>query len=597
MRLDGELALEPYHDRIRESIRAALPAATRRAHHRRLAACLRNGPEPDIAAIIEHLAGGGENGAAADLARAAAQSASEQLAFDRAAALLEVALTHGRAGRAAQVTLLREQARALENAGRRREAGGVLLRTAALLRDKAVVAALQREAGAHLLSCGDVPKALEVILPALHAAGLRLPIDLPDIVASTGAALQALGERGLAPVRSPVPTALATVDLLLELALGLAHVDLRALPFACQALRAALDAGEPRRLQRACALFVINTVEYVPTPLVGPVLALCRTLTDANADPSARALLDAAVAEEAHFAGDFLTAEAAFERAERTLLESGARASRELATVRDLAVFLQYAQKGDFRTQLERTQRWLAQAEAAQDVFHAGMLRVAHAIVWIAQGDTARARAELRRAQAESIGTAGVLEVAVSLYFDIIDRYEGDDVALASSGDARSALLRSPAAQTPFLSGYLGLHAAWRMLRAWGGGHAGPEVASGVTEIVARLRASGMGIWSAVASALEGNCAFLQGRREAALGALEQAEQTFRRLHMLCLAACARKRRGQLIAGELGARLEGEADAELWALGVADVERWAAAYWSMFDARAVAERTQPGDDA
>jgi ATP/maltotriose-dependent transcriptional regulator MalT len=325
------------------------------------------------------------------------------------------------------------------------------------------------------------------------------------------------------------------------------------------------------------------------------VLDLCKELTSATADTSAQALLDAALAENAHFAGDFLTAEAAFERAERALVESGVRASRELATVRDLAVFLQYAQKGDFRTQLERTQRWLAQAEAAQDVFHAGMLRVAHAIVWIAQDDTARARAELRRAHAESIGTAGVLEVAVALYFDIIDRYEGDDVALASSGDARSALLRSPAAQTPFLSGYLGLHAAWRMLRAWARGQAGPETAGAVAAIVDRLRAPGMGIWSAVASALEGNLAFLQGRREGALGALEQAEQTFRRLHMLCLAACARKRRAQFIDGELGARLEAEADAELSSLGVINVERWAAAYWSMFDARAVAERTQTGD--
>ena len=49
---------------------------------------------------------------------------------------------------AAVLPLLREQARALENAGRRREAGGVLLRAAALVRDKAVVASLQREAGA-----------------------------------------------------------------------------------------------------------------------------------------------------------------------------------------------------------------------------------------------------------------------------------------------------------------------------------------------------------------------------------------------------------------------------------------------------------------
>jgi hypothetical protein len=595
-RVEGEWAVEPYHARIRESIRRALRPATKRAHHRRLAALLRDGPSgADVEATIEHLAGCGETRAAARLAQRAASAANDQLAFDRAAALYEVVLKHGQPKREQRQSILRQQATALQNAGRRREAGAVLLRAAAGTRDATEGAALRREAGGHLLASGDVTNGLDALMPALEGAGLRLPSNLEEIAAATGAALQRLAERGLVPASasgSPSPEALAKVDLLLDLALGLAHIDLRVLPFACDALTAALDVGEPRRLQRAAALFVINTVEYVATPLVAPTLELCRELTDLSSDPLARALLDAAFAENAHFEGDFLSAEAAFERAERTLLESGATASRELATVRDLAVFVQYAHKGDFRTQLDRTQNWLAQAEAAQDRFHTGMLRVAHAIVWIAHDDTARARADLERAQAESIGTAGVLEVAVALYYDIIDRYEGDEAALAVSGDARSALLRSPSAQTPFLSGYLGLHAAWRALRALGGGYGSLQDGVAAAAVVERLRGLRMGIWSAVADALEGNLEFLRGRRETALGALERAEQTFRRLHMLCLAACARKRRGQFIEGELGARLESEADSELATLGVVDVERWTGAYWSMFDARRAVERTR-----
>jgi serine/threonine protein kinase len=598
-RADGEWAIEPYHARVRESIADALSPAARRARHRRLATLLRGTDGPgDIEATIEHLAGCGDRRAAADLARRAAGAANEQLAFDRAAALFEVVLEHGRPDRDRRVELLRQRATALENAGRRREAGATLLRAAAEARDAGLAAALQREAGSHLLAAGDVTRGLQVLLPALARAGVDLPLELGAITAATGAALEALGARGLAPAPfagAPAPDARMKVDLLLDLALGLAHVDLRALPFACQALLEALELGEPQRLQRASALFVINTVEYVPTPLLAPALALCRELTGPGAGPLARALLEAALAENAHFEGDFLSAEAAFERAERTVLESGVKASRELATIRDLAVFVQYAHKGDFRTQLDRTQHWLAQAEAAQDVFHAGMLRVAHAIVWIARDDTARARSELRRAQTESIGTAGVLEVAVALYYDIIDRYEGDDEALAASGEDRSELLRSPAARTPFLSGYLGLHAAWRALRALGAGQPPPAAGRPVSEIIDHLRGLRMGIWSAVADALEGNLQFLHGQREAALRALEQGEQTFRRLHMLCLAACVRKRRGQFVDGDLGARLEAEADAELVALGVADIPRWTAAYWSMFDARAVADRTRDPD--
>jgi hypothetical protein len=52
---------------------------------------------------------------------------------------------------------------------------------------------------------------------------------------------------------------------------------------------------------------------------------------------------------------------------------------------------------------------------------------------------------------------------------------------------------------------------------------------------------------------------------------------------MPCLAACARKRRGQLARSALGDRLQTEADAELRALGVASPDRWARAYWSMFE--------------
>ncbi len=594
--LEGEWRVEPYHARIRESIGGELSPASRYARHRRLVALLKHDETPGaIEATIEHLAGCGEQRAAAALALSAAESANAQLAFDRASALFAVAIQHGRPKRSKRVALLRKQAMALENAGRRREAGTVLLTAAATTPDRALATTLRRETGSHLLASGDVARALDVLGPALDRAGLHLPGGLDDIAASTGAALQTLGARGLvasAWPRAVAPEVLARLDLLLELALGLAHIDLRALPFACQALLAALDVGEPLRLQRAAALFVINTVEYVPTPLVQPALALCRALTGSTAGPLPRALLDAAVAENAHFQGDFLAAEAAFERAERILLESGARASRELAMVRDLAVFVQYAHKGDFRTQLDRTQQWLAQAEAAQDAFHAGMLRVAHAIVWVARDDTQRARAELRRAQAESSGTAGVLEVAVALYYDIIDRYEGDDAALAVSGEARSALLRSPAAQTPFLSGYLGLHESWRRLRALGSGRADAGDVAAVAGTIARLRALQMGIWSAVADALEGNLQFLQGQRERALHVLETAEQTFRRMHMLCLAGCVRKRRGQFVDGELGARLEAEADSELRALGVTSVERWTAAYWSMFDARAAAERTR-----
>jgi hypothetical protein len=380
----------------------------------------------------------------------------------------------------------------------------------------------------------------------------------------------------------PAPDVLDRIDLYLMVTQGLALIDMRSLPFACDALAAALDAGDPVRLQRAAALFVIDIVAYNMSPLVSSALDLCRRLTEQVRSPYARALLDTAEAECAHFAGDFLAAQAGFERAERALLESCPGATRELATARGIAVFIQYAQKGDFLSQVERTQRWLADAEATGDLFHAGMLRIAHAIVWIAHDQPERARAELHRAQADWTGQQpGALEVAAALYHDIVDRYEERDPQ-PGTGAARSPLMQNPSAHTPFLSGYLGLHTAWGAIRAVAAGRA-PIEDDAAPQAIALLRGLGLALWIAVADALEANLDYLRGNRDAALRSLNDAELSFRQLYMPCLAACARKRRGQLARSALGDRLQTEADAELRALGVASPDRWARAYWSMFE--------------
>jgi eukaryotic-like serine/threonine-protein kinase len=591
-------ALEPYHGRIREAVVQALSARKRQAHHRSLAETLRRDPGTEPEALVEHLAGSGEADEAASLALAAAQNASEQLAFDRAAALFGVALEHGQFDAAQAKEIRGKRARALQNAGRRREAGKELMSAALLASAADERNALQREAASHLLMSGDTRWGLEAVGPAISRAGLNLPETPGDTVAATLGALQALAVRGMdLRVADSVLTdgELERIDLCLLLAQGLAHVDLRALPFAIQALQLALDAGETERLQRASAVFVISTVSHVPNPLTGPALDLCRRMTRKLATPYARALLLAAEAETALSQGEFLAAEANFERSERILLESCVGATRELAVVRDMAVFIQYAHKGDFRTQVARTQRWLREAEETQDQFHTSMLRVAHAIVWIAHDRPEQARSELDRAEAEWTGAAGILAVVATLYRDIVDRYTHSD---RPGQELRAELLASPAAQTPFLAGYVELHTIWRAIGtvARNGSGAPAELAI-ARESLAKLRNFGLEVWLGVADALEANLDYLRGERETSLQRLEESEQTFRRLHMLCLAACARKRRGQFMHAELGARLQLEADTQLQQLGIVDVERWSQAYWSVFDANTSQLLTYVSDEA
>jgi hypothetical protein len=499
--------------------------------------------------------------------------------------LFGVALTYGHFESSRRVAITRRWAEALKDAGLRRKAGEVLADAVPHAATASDAESLRSEAGAHFLLSGDIERGLELLSGALERAGLECPA-MADAIPRTFEALAALESRGLA-VRAqgspPDPETSNRAELSLLLAQGLAHIDLRALPFACHALHAALDDGDESRLRRALAVFVVNAAGSLASPLIEPALQLCRDLTRASSSPYGFALLCSAEGERAFFRSDFLAAESWFERAERTLLASCTGTTRELATVRDMAVWVQYAQKGDFRSQVERTLGWLSEAESSRDLFHTGMLRVAHALVWVAHDDPQKARAELRKAEAEWTGPAGVLQVGATLYHDVIDRYEQNDGPPQQGEAARCVVANTPAAQGPFLSGYFVLHETWRALRRIAHDRAGENEALTVRHALKRLRELGLGIWLAVAEALESNLDYLEGNRELAVQRLENAEEGFRRLHMLCLAACARKRRGQFTRDAVGQRLESQADHELLTLGVEVPERWTRAYWSMFE--------------
>ena len=286
--LEGISSVEPYHARIRDSIRRTLGRKVVTAHHRRLARALRGRAGPTSRLRSRRLAGCGQTQAAAALALGAAEAANQQLAFDRAAALFGVVLTSGWHA----------------SSGRRSAAAGARVRSCGAQAGSWCGVAPGREhhdqsgTGKRLVSAsGDASFGLRRRRGGPTGAGFGAGGGEPS--AAAGSRPDRRGDRSsVAGTRGPradpgvgrpppTPDALARIDLLLDLALGLAHVDLRALPFACQAFHAALDAGEPLRLHRAAALFIVNTVEYVPTPLVRPTLELCRRLTEQIGEPYA----------------------------------------------------------------------------------------------------------------------------------------------------------------------------------------------------------------------------------------------------------------------------------------------------------------------
>src|SRR5207249_3239254 len=77
--------IEPYHDRVRETVTGRLSAEQRRALHRRFAEILEGNGEghADPRLLVDHLEGAGFHDRAARRAEAAADRACAALAFDQ----------------------------------------------------------------------------------------------------------------------------------------------------------------------------------------------------------------------------------------------------------------------------------------------------------------------------------------------------------------------------------------------------------------------------------------------------------------------------------------------------------------------------------
>jgi hypothetical protein len=351
----------------------------------------------------------------------------------------------------------------------------------------------------------------------------------------------------------------------------------------------ALELGEGLLLQKAYATFVMVAAGHLPNPLVEPALDLCRAATERLSDPQAYALLHMAIAEVEHFRGRCPQAERACERAERILLESCVGVSRELGQVRSVALLIQYAHRGDYCTNAEKALQWLSDADQRGDVYHGNWLRAAHSLAWMAQDEPARARAEIARAEQLWPGAlGGTFETACVLFLDALDRYEDRPNVQARPAQGRASVLDSPVANTSLLQGYVHLQRIWGSLRELAAvlrhdARSGESSRRAAAEGIAQLRLLGLPMWAATADALDANLVLLAGQRARAEVLLEGAHASFAELRMLALGACARRRHGEVVGGELGARWVSEADTELVRLGVAAPARFARTYWSPFE--------------
>ncbi len=245
--------IEPYHDRVRDTVLNQLDADRRRTLHRDLARALEASGRADHEALAVHHAGAGDHGKAAAYAADAAAAATRAVAFDRAARLYQMALELAPAGpgvRTLQIAL----GAALAKAGRGAEAGRALL-AAAVGAPVAEALDLRARAIQALLNAGRFDQGITELRGVLATQGVTYPST------SKRALLSVIGQRILLAIRGlqfrecdasqVAHDVLAKIDLQYYAATTLAPIDnVRGHSFQVRGLRLALRAGERYRVAR-----------------------------------------------------------------------------------------------------------------------------------------------------------------------------------------------------------------------------------------------------------------------------------------------------------------------------------------------------------
>ncbi len=263
--------VEYYHDRIRETVVAMLPAEAARACHLRWAHALEQHDDPRREALAGHYHKAGMHDRAAHFAIRAAKQASDAFAFDHAVALyrwaLELRPVDGR-----NAMQLRERlGTALARAGRGPEAAAEFL----LAAEEAPVdyaMSLRVCAAEQMLRTGHLDEGSRLFDDILHQLGMRIPATPRRALFSVLGLRARIRLRGLSfeptdPERID-PDLRRKIEACWAVSSGLGMVDtMRGMEFQARHLLLSLQAGDVLHISRAFA------IEAMYLSVAGPRMA------------------------------------------------------------------------------------------------------------------------------------------------------------------------------------------------------------------------------------------------------------------------------------------------------------------------------------
>lgn len=398
--------IEPYHDRIRETIIDYLHPETLKDYHYGLALALEAEEATDPERLISHFHKAAEHQKAFQYAVQAANQANQTLAFDHAVQLYNLALDfstkEGVKVTTAELSELQlKLAEVLASAGRGAQAAEVYLKVANSNQVPNVLD-LRRRAAEQLLISGHIDEGTAVLRDVLSMIGMRLAKTRNQALISLLYRRLKLKFRGLKftprEVKDIAPQDLLRIDACWSVALGLSVVDtIRGADFQAEHLLLALKAGEPYRIARALSFEAahISSGGGKARTHTEALLEMGKILAEGVGNPHAIGLIIFINGFAAFMQGRWQAAYQFDKQAEDLLREECASARWELASLQ-VNLFHNLLFLGDFKEIARQLPVRLSDAQNRGDLYAEMVLRARITyMLKLVLGDPEQAQQEL----------------------------------------------------------------------------------------------------------------------------------------------------------------------------------------------------------
>ena len=574
--------VEPYHDRIRETIATSLVPEQLRERHRALAEAFEELQAGEPESIAVHLELGGQPERARGYYRHAAEAAGAALAFDKAVHLYTRALDLADKNSKEWPELWELLADAQANAGFSLEAAQRYQKLLAMpgYENRSDLA---RKAAYQFCICGHAREGTEAFQEVLRRAGLRMPRRALTAVAGRIALLIWIRIRGdrLATPRAGADLArkLEAIDVAQFMSLGLSVINPYAgTYFSALSLALALRAGEPGRALKALAWEAVVTAAFSGgRKRAEQLLQRSDEIIGSCETPLNRAFLKMARAMVTYELGQWAEGKRLLEEAESALSECSG-VNFELNATRTYLLW-DLVSLGNCAQLAAMSPVWFRDALNRGDAFTAANVGgQPYVLGLLGQDDPARAAAI--HEQGMSLWPAQeytLQKMMAALGHGWIDLYIDDAEAAWRAANehwkrARRVFLHLLENIPAYMLQWRGLSALAMAEKARKEGRDEREFLRSAERDAGVLRGLTLAHGPAMGEAILAGVAEFRADRNQAMAHLQSAARTFEALSMLTLAEIARRELGRLRGGEEGAEMTRSAEEKLRSYGVHNLD-------------------------